>query len=173
MSVCRTILLIFAFVVTSTASARPVRHPVRLSPEDRQILKDGEMSTSRYVISGVLGTYPGFGIGHAIQGRWLERGWIFTGGEMVTGVIGLVGAFGCHEPPHTSQSDSACYWPYAFLAAFTALKVWEIVDVWYEPYAHDQRYRELRHKLHRASRLRAVITPTNSGAFLALQYQFD
>lgn len=169
----KIIALISVSLMASPVLARPTLRKFRLSPEDRQILKDGQMSTTRYVVSGVLGTYPGFGIGHAIQGRWLEKGWIFTSGEIVTGFIGLAITFGCHEPTSTSPSGHNCGTADAFIAAYVALKVWEAVDVWYEPYAHDRRYRELRRQLRRAPRLRGLVTPTRRGVLLALQYQFD
>ena len=44
-----------------------------------------EISKNRYITGGVLGTALGFGIGHAVQGRWLsDKGWIFTSAELVT-----------------------------------------------------------------------------------------
>ena len=50
--------------------------------------KDGKVyiSQSRYITSGVASVFPGFGIGHAVQGRWLEKGWKFTAGSSL--VIG-------------------------------------------------------------------------------------
>ena len=42
----------------------------------------------QYIAGGVLGTYPfpGFGIGHAIQGRWTKTGWIHTVLQLSLGV---------------------------------------------------------------------------------------
>ena len=36
------------------------------------------ISQGRYIGGGVASIFLGFGIGHAIQGRWKERGWIHT-----------------------------------------------------------------------------------------------
>ena len=48
-----------------------------------------EISKSKYVTGGVLGTVFGFGIGHGVQGRWSnDKGWIFTSAELVTLGVG-------------------------------------------------------------------------------------
>ena len=41
------------------------------------------MSNAKYIGGGVVSIIPGFGIGHAIQGRYSEKGWIFTTSELV------------------------------------------------------------------------------------------
>jgi len=40
------------------------------------------------VRGGILGSTIGFGIGHAVQGRWKSDGWIYTAGEIAG--IGLM-----------------------------------------------------------------------------------
>lgn len=61
-----------------------------------QFLDDGEVSTPRYIIGGILGTYPiGFGIGHAIQGRYSDRGWIFTATEAASLAVVIAGVGEC------------------------------------------------------------------------------
>ena len=42
------------------------------------------VSKTNYYAGGALSILPGFGIGHAVQGRWREKGWIFTAGEVVS-----------------------------------------------------------------------------------------
>ena len=49
------------------------------------------VSQSKYIGGGIASIFLGWGIGHAIQGRYKDRGWIFTaGGALITiGVIGV------------------------------------------------------------------------------------
>ena len=102
-----------------------------------------------------------FGIGHAIQGRWLESGWIFTAGELA-----IIGAFattmifdllpplkkvvlppGAKSKPgdfHADGPDGPTYYRRVFTTAhylvfgtfFLAvlgLRIWEIVSAWNPP----------------------------------------
>lgn len=51
-----------------------------------------EIGPARYIIGGILGTILGFGIGHTMQGRWLDDyGWVFTAGSTVTGLGAFLG----------------------------------------------------------------------------------
>ena len=36
------------------------------------------------LVAGIASIFPGFGLGHALQGRWLDKGWIFTTGGILT-----------------------------------------------------------------------------------------
>lgn len=91
-----------------------------------------DLGTTRYVLSGILGTYPGFGLGHAIQSRYLEKGWIFTAGEGGFAVLGIVGLAECGTSAalfstNSCNSNSKLL---AGMAGFLVFKVWEIIDVW-------------------------------------------
>src|SRR5205085_907677 len=73
--------------VSTTTAPRPA-----LTDYDRKVLQIGEISDTRYVLGGVIGTYPiGLGLGHAIQGRYMDRGWIFTVGELGSLAVVLAG----------------------------------------------------------------------------------
>lgn len=82
------LLLISTFTISisiadSTLIYDAKKKGIDLTDKDKEILEIGEISTVSYVVGGVLGTYPvGLGIGHAIQGRWSQKGWIFTAGEL-------------------------------------------------------------------------------------------
>ena len=68
---------------------------LQFSDEDLLILERGRISTGQYVTGGVIGSYFGFGIGHMIQQRWIDRGWIFSLGESAAIAAIVVGAVGC------------------------------------------------------------------------------
>ena len=108
-----------------------------------------EISKANYYTGGVLGVLPGFGIGHAVQGRWMEKGWIFTAGEVVS-AAGLV-YFALNlfntlptakeivdnysENSESSKAISASTitsgaLALVFLTLFLSFKAVETVDVW-------------------------------------------
>lgn len=94
-----------------------------------------KISPFRYGIGGVLGIYPGFGLGHAVQGRWLERGWMMTAGELVSGVVALHGAVTCGTVALLSSSKQSSGCDRAAVGAFSflAFRIWETIDVWATP----------------------------------------
>ncbi len=56
-------------------------------------------------LGGVLGTYPlGLGIGHAIQGRYLSKGYIFTIGELASVAVITAGLSDCTIDLFTDNS---------------------------------------------------------------------
>jgi hypothetical protein len=140
----------------------------QLSAADQKILEEGEMTTPRYVISGILGTYPGFGIGHAIQGRWRERGWIFTAGEIGTIMVGAASAVGC---AFGRTTDSGCGAMQVAFGAYLGLKIWEAIDIWLAPALHDKRYREMKN-LEQQFGLRPYLLPAEQGLTAGLIYRF-
>ena len=108
-----------------------------------------EVSKTNYYAGGVLGVLPGFGIGHAVQGRWMEKGWIFTAGEIVsaTGLVyfalgfidGLPSAKEIvdhySDDPNSGSSISTGTFikgavALVFLTLFLGFKAVETVDAW-------------------------------------------
>src|SRR5512140_558304 len=74
---------------------------VWLNEDERDLLADGEISGGRYLGGGMAAVFFGFGVGHAVQGRWLDQGWIFTFGEpaafgvMMAGILSSLGGVDC------------------------------------------------------------------------------
>ena len=116
---------------------------IQLTEDDKDILDIGEISQARYITGGILGTYPiGFGVGHAIQGRWTTKGWIFTAGELGTLALAYSGLISCLRSDGCSNSSSNAVVVGAL--GFIGLRIWEIVDVWATPPSHNQRYKDLK-----------------------------
>ncbi len=105
-----------------------------------------QTSPGQYVGGGLVGTVVGLGLGHAIQGRWTNDGWVFTLLEVLSG--GAIGA-GAGWWVYTNKTIEAAadkgnvdtksqlmsyIGPVALTGVGTLLffsfKVWEIVDVW-------------------------------------------
>jgi hypothetical protein len=86
------------------------------------------ISKGKYIAGGIVGTAAGFGIGHAIQGRYGSKGWIFT----VTEGIGLGLFYYSFYSLFTNPSMFAIQF-YGGLAMFLGFHIWEIIDVWAAP----------------------------------------
>jgi hypothetical protein len=120
---------------------------IDLKEEDQKVLSIGEISTARYIVGGILGTYPvGLGIGHAIQGRWSEDGWVFTAGEVGSLSLVVAGIIGCvdqaFEDSNCSNLESAFIVTGAI--GFVGFRIWEIADVWSKPPMYNNKYRDLK-----------------------------
>jgi hypothetical protein len=92
---------------------------------------DEPLSTGRYVTGGVIGSAIGFGIGHAIQGRYIPLGLIFTLGEGA----GLAAAIADSKASTTTGVFTSTRTNFGTagvigLIVLGGLHVWEIVDVW-------------------------------------------
>ena len=136
------LLLSLLFVFCSLPS---LAQASRLSQKDfsRHLVRKDSMvyiSQSRYITSGVVGLL-GFGIGHAIQGRWLERGWMFTAGSSLV-VVGIVGSGVLSSSKSSSSRRSGSPRGLADFASFVSLllvpslpifHIWGVVDTWWLP----------------------------------------
>lgn len=145
-----------------------------LSERERKILQIGEITPTRYVVGGILGTYPlGFGIGQAIQGRYLDTGWIFTVGEAASIVLMVSGVRDCWQGSYyESCNDGGAI--VAGAIGFIAFKVWEIVDLWAVPPEHNRRYREIRSRMgeDQITFHPALLPIASGGAMLGLRITF-
>ena len=103
------------------------------------------ISPYRYVAGGALSIFPGFGVGHAVQRRWLhDYGWVFTAGQ-VASAIGIIRnsthciksnlslGLGYKDPDQLCTEEDERkkkiqpYFGYAFLA----FKLGEIAHAWW------------------------------------------
>jgi len=97
-----------------------------------------EMSTARYAIGGIMGTFFfGAGMGHLIQGRYFDDGgWMHTAAQLTTitmSIYGFVAAGICYADFHCSidKSKGLAALGYLGLTFYSASRLWEIISVWY------------------------------------------
>jgi hypothetical protein len=116
-----------------------------LTQEEQDLLDEGEYDGPHYVIGGVVGTLVcPYGLGQAIQGRYLKTGWIFTSGEVGSLAVVVAGAWSCDK----NHEKGMCSNP-AFVGGLVALlgfRIWEILDLWIAPPLHDREVRKIRLK---------------------------
>jgi len=101
------------------------------------VTSEGEMAGSsqisrgRYVTGGVLSTVLGLGIGHAVQGRYLPLGLVFTLGEAASWTVFLVDRSSYNHEEDLAdfyQSTGTVGW--IGLGVAGALHIWEVLDSW-------------------------------------------
>lgn len=120
-----------------------------LGPDERDILDRGEISQGQYIGGGIVATLVGFGIGHAIQSRYQDPGWIFTTGELGSAALVGVGGISCvisvMEGNHTCETGAAIM--IIGSLGFAGFRVWEALDAWITPPWLNKRYHELKQRI--------------------------
>ncbi len=182
-------LILFLFPVFSLADSTLIyeakRKGIELKDDDEKILSIGEISTARYFTGGVVGTYPtlGFGLGHAIQGRWSDDGWIFTVGELGTLSLLVAGASGCADSLLKTQNCSNLEnnMIVTGLIGFLGFRIWEIIDLWFRPPSYNKKYKTLKKYIESAPSpkdtsssidLSPLFHPRHGGSGIMLTFRF-
>ena len=156
----------------NTRQTSPKAERMQPTSEESAILDRGEINGAAYVIGAILGTYPlGFGIGHAIQGRYKEMGYIFTIGEL--GSLGVMMAGGVQCVGKWSGGDS-CDGTLLTLGAvgFLGFKVWEIIDLWVTPLEINSRYRRVHARFGNEVSLSPTLQVVPGGGLVGMQMRF-
>lgn len=158
-----------------------------LTWEERRLLARGEISPEATFSGGMLGTFLGFGLGHAAQGRYGELGWIFTAGEIASMTAMFTGLVRCLNGEYESNDDvvirnNGCQGNEATLLiggaiGFMVFRTWEMIDSWVGPTRHNARVRAARAKAHgyvpqRGYSLYLVPSSKGSGAVGGLTIRF-
>lgn len=116
---------------------------IQLTVEEHELLQRGEISDGAHIGGGVANIFLGFGIGQAIQGRWSEKGWLFTVGGAASITAMIVGAV-------SSFSSDSAEVPVLFIGGyvgFLVFHIWGAIDAFAGPPKHNRRVRELRMRL--------------------------
>lgn len=128
-------------------------YPAGLTPEEHELLMDGEISSGQHIGGGVAALFLGFGTGQAVQGRWSDTGWIFTLGEaasfavLIGGVVRTVDDCDLDGDDNCDDNSDGPPLIIAGLIGFTVFRIWEIVDAFSGPNEHNRRVRELKFRM--------------------------
>lgn len=141
---------------------------VQLTVDEQWLLERGYISDGEQIGGGLVALMFGFGLGQAVQGRWGDKGWIFTLGEGVSIAAmfyGLIQAVDCVDGSGRScNGDQGAGIAVAGILGFTVFRVWETVDAFAAPSAHNRKVRALRARLGMPvdmySRLTPYLTPS-------------
>ena len=127
----------------------------QLTVDEQWLLERGFISQGEHIGGGLAAMFLGFGIGQAIQGRWGDKGWIFTVGEAasIVGVFyGVAQAFDCDGRYNDGYYEENCGDDgfgifIVSMLAFSVFRVWETVDAFAAPPSHNRKVRMLRARL--------------------------
>ena len=129
---------------------RPVMN-VQLTVDEQWLLQRGYISDGETMAGGFVALLFGWGVGHAIQGRWSEKGYIFTLGESVTAVAafyGMIGLFGeCFEGCSDARGQRYATLFIGGMIGNAVFRIWEVIDAFSAPGAHNRRVDEVRMKV--------------------------
>ena len=114
----------------AAAAAQSTAEPTEAVPPGMEPL-----STGRYIAGGIVGTVVGFGIGHAIEGRYVFLGLMFTVVEAAAYAALIYSLATLFDE---NSSGGSLFVP--SLAVFIGFHIWEIVSVWVVPRYNGQRY---------------------------------
>lgn len=155
---------------------QPIQQPaqprtIQMSVQERDLILRGEIDPGIYVAGGLVGTFLApFGIGQAIQGRWSDRGWVFTLGETASVGLIITGAI------RLDQTDNGGVLV-AGILGLVGFRIWEIVDLWVGPALHNQRVRDVYRKYGIGPHTpvigaRPFVQPTDGGGIGGLALSF-
>lgn len=122
-----------------------------LTKEDYETLEVGYISTTQYVVGGILGTYPGLGIGHAVQGRWKRDGWKFTAGQLGSVLVLALGFGQCVDDAFFAEDcdGTASALISVGVAGIVGFRIWEIIDVWATRGSQNNRFKQIYYKTYK------------------------
>lgn len=107
-----------------------------LTPSEAALLQRGEIESDMHVLGIVANAVVGFGLGQALQGRWLsDGGWRFTVG--MAGGTALFFAAAGREGQNVGIELAAA-------ATLLTFYVWGIVDAATGPQRHNNRIRDIK-----------------------------
>jgi hypothetical protein len=154
-------------VAASTVHAQAARSAgsSALAPAERALLERGEVSRARHIGGSVSSIVLGFGSGHAIQGRWRERGWIFTVGELASVALFVVAS--SESDLDTSITNVLGV---AGIGGLVGFHVWGAVDAIIAPSRHNRRVRALRQRVDFSAF--ATPLPADDGAIVGITARF-
>lgn len=122
----------------------------QLTLDEQYLLSRGYISDGAWLGGGLVNLFFGFGLGQAIQGRWSERGWIFTLGQGGSFALMLYGV--TKFASHCDVDDETCsargLAPFVTgILGFTVFYIWGAIDSFAAPPEHNRRVRDLRMRL--------------------------
>lgn len=145
------------------------QQPLVLTAEDQELLAEGEMPMIQHAGGGALAFFVGFGVGHAVQGRWLERGWLFTAADTLSYAALFVGVrdfSDCIEGP--CDNSRAGLLIATGLIGIAGFHIWETLDAFVVPANRNKRVRQLRWRLGLPQQqVRFYVTPHQDGGAIA------
>lgn len=139
--------------------------PVQLTPEEHQLLAEGEISLGQHAGGVVANWLLGFGIGQAIQGRWSDTGWMFTLGEAAGITLIVAGAVRLDSQEDGIDDAGALF--VVGLISYVGFHIGSIVEAATGPAGHNRKVRALKQRvglpMHASQRVLPYVAPAQGG----------
>ena len=138
------VLSFFALICQSAGASFSERKLEEGGSPDFSARSVKRISQSRYVAGGLIGTFLpfDFGLAHAVQGRYLDRGWIFT----VTEAVGYAGfassLYWIMTTENSTWTSVSLYLVSSFVLSLLCLKVFKTQDIWNIPSSYKTARRD-------------------------------
>jgi hypothetical protein len=124
------------------------QQPVGLTADEQRILARGEIAAGEHAGGAVLSFFIGFGTGQAVQGRWAEKGWIFTVGELASFAAMLFSLTSTAENCNDGYCDDDNMGLFVVgMFGYAGFRVWGFVDSIAGPASHNRRLREIQMRM--------------------------
>jgi len=135
-----TLILLFALLIPLNFANAQSTQKVQAQPK-KPTPQLERISTTKYIMGGLVGTTLGFGVGHAIQGsgRYKKRGKIFTIAQGASAAAIIMGYSLCDEDNTIEDCISGLLLVGAGSGAFISFKVWEIFEIWIGGASHNRK----------------------------------
>lgn len=125
------LLSLVFFVVSAVAQEEKDSSPSTPNHSGAEVVNDVKYtSIGQYIAGGIVGSAVGYGIGHAIQGRYSDKGWIFTAGEVAGTLVLISGMRTCTTYNFFEFRNCDQGQINLGFGIFLGFHIWEIVDVW-------------------------------------------
>lgn len=182
----RAAVIVVVLLVSSVVDAQPSGYaptpmPVQLTLDEQFLLERGYISDGQQVGGTVVAIFFGFGVGHAVQGRFMERGYLFAIGDAVMAAVminGMAKLYYCvYNDCSRAEEDSMIRWLVIGSIGGGIVRTWEVVDAAVGPTTHNRKLRDLEIRLGRRAPLYTRMTPYlapahDSGAVAGVSLRF-
>ena len=139
----KSLLLILVMVLSFQAFSEEAMEMGNVMSESNQLI---QLDRTKYIAGGLATVFLGFGTGHAIQGRYKEKGWIFTASSVIL-TVGSVGYLAnvyktvkdidaSNKKESVKKVDSLTTISYVYIGLAVVglgVRFWELFDVWMLP----------------------------------------
>lgn len=123
---------------------------VTLTAEEQDLLNQGEMPLLQHAGGGALAFTIGFGVGHIVQGRWTEIGWLFTAGDIASYAAIFYGVHDwvdCVDTTTNCNNRRGGMLVLGGVVGLIGFHIWETLDAFLVPAHRNERVRTLRARL--------------------------
>ncbi|NDE14546.1 hypothetical protein EBZ80_06400 [bacterium] len=161
-------LLIVALYFNGSAFASEVAKTRKFSEKEVDRIQEiGLIEPWQHILGTVVGYFPGFGLGHAVQGRFFLDGRTYAIGEGVSAGVFYVAFPGC-----VIGGDSTfCGASIIAAGTFFGFKIAEVFDLIFSPFEQNRKWRLLNEHSAFLDNFELNLSLVDAGGEMAVAHQ--